>query len=135
MAFRSASWIRHAGATVAARVPPGRPRQAAIAAWLLALGAVGYMITRNVTNPVQFRMVDLDVYRNGALAVLNDRHLYSVLSRDGLLFTYPPAAAILAIPLVVRAAEGRGGGLAAHGLRAAGHRDLVRLPAAAGPGG
>jgi alpha-1,2-mannosyltransferase len=101
VSFRSASWIRHAGATVAARVPPGRPRQAAIAAWLLALGAVGYMITRNVTNPVQFRMVDLDVYRNGALAVLNDRHLYSVLSRDGLLFTYPPAAAILAIPLVV----------------------------------
>jgi alpha-1,2-mannosyltransferase len=86
---------------VAVRVPPGRPRQAAIAAWVLALGAVGYMIFRNVTNPVQFRMVDLDVYRNGALAILHDRHLYSVLSRDGLLFTYPPAAAILAIPLVV----------------------------------
>ncbi len=85
---------------MAARVPPGRPRQAAIAAWVIALAAVIFMIVRNVTNPLQFRMVDLDVYRNGALAILHDRHLYSVLSRDGLLFTYPPAAAILAIPLV-----------------------------------
>ena len=85
---------------MAARVPPGRPRQAAIAAWVIALTAVIFMIVRNVTIPLQFRMVDLDVYRNGALAILHDRHLYFVLSRDGLLFTYPPAAAILAIPLV-----------------------------------
>ena len=42
--------------------------------------------------------VDLDVYIRGAAAVMRHEPLYSV-SVHGLLFTYPPCAAVLYRPL------------------------------------
>jgi alpha-1,2-mannosyltransferase len=85
----------------AAQLPGRRPLLLAALAWLAALAAVGYMVGRNVSNPMPLRMVDLDVYRNGAFSILHGGPLYSVRSDNGLLFTYPPAAAILALPLTL----------------------------------
>jgi alpha-1,2-mannosyltransferase len=49
--------------------------------------------------------IDLDVYRIGARALLDGRNLYGPIpaTRDGLAlpFTYPPAAAILFVPLTL----------------------------------
>lgn len=49
--------------------------------------------------------IDLDVYRIGAQALLDGRDLYGPIpaTRDGLTlpFTYPPAAAILLVPLTL----------------------------------
>ena len=70
-------------------------------AWLIALLAVGLIIRANLTNAPRFRMVDLDVYRDGGRSVLHGGQLYSIRSRIGLLFTYPPAAAVLAVPLAL----------------------------------
>ena len=47
-------------------------------------------------------MLDLDVYRAGALAMLHSRNqLYSIRAADRLPFTYPPVSAILAEPLTL----------------------------------
>jgi len=42
--------------------------------------------------------IDLHVYLTGASAILHGQPLYSVVSRDGLPFTYPPFAALLFTP-------------------------------------
>lgn len=49
--------------------------------------------------------VDLDVYVQGAKAILQDRLLYSVRV-DGLPFTYPPFAAVLFVPLELMGEQG-----------------------------
>jgi alpha-1,2-mannosyltransferase len=67
-----------------------------VAAWLLAGPLVAIVIWRNVSG----QMIDLDTYRAGALSILHGTHLYEIRGADKLLFTYPPVAAILAIPLV-----------------------------------
>jgi alpha-1,2-mannosyltransferase len=50
-------------------------------------------------------MIDLHVYRDGALTVLGGGPLYSMHSLDHLVFTYPPAAAFLANPLTLVSAQ------------------------------
>jgi alpha-1,2-mannosyltransferase len=104
VAFRSAGWRRGSAETaaeIAAGAAARRPLLIASAAWLAALVAIGIIVRANVANPLLLRMVDLDVYRNGGLSILRGGALYSMRSHDSLLFTYPPAAAILAVPLAL----------------------------------
>jgi alpha-1,2-mannosyltransferase len=111
----SAAWARVtavSGAPGAGAAGAGwRDRRAlltAIAAWLVALIVVALLIRGDLTNSLHFRMVDLNVYRNGGRSILHGGGLYSMRSRNGLLFTYPPIAAVLAVPLGLlpwRAAE------------------------------
>lgn len=101
MALRRAGWMRIADKTEA-RGAGGRdlgPLLIAGLAWLLALGVVGFMVRADITSPLRVRQVDLNVYRNGGLSVLHGGRLYAMKSRQGLLFTYPPVAAVLAVPL------------------------------------
>jgi alpha-1,2-mannosyltransferase len=101
VASRSSGWMRKAGEFTAARGLTPRTLLIAAAAWLVALVAVGITVRANVAYPLRLRMIDLDVYRNGGLSVLRAGRLYALRSRDGLLFTYPPLAAVLAVPLAV----------------------------------
>jgi alpha-1,2-mannosyltransferase len=103
--FRSAALIRIADVPAVARVRTRLPLLTAIAAWLVVLGAICYMVVRYVVTRVAPPMVDLHVYRDGALAVLNGSPLYSMHSLDQLVFTYPPAAALLAVPLTLVSAQ------------------------------
>ncbi len=77
---------------------PGRAQLAAAALWLLAAVAIGHLIATAVGR----QMLDLDVYRTGALAMLHSgNRLYSIRAADRLPFTYPPVSAILAEPLTL----------------------------------
>jgi alpha-1,2-mannosyltransferase len=83
-----------------ARPAPGRrPRDRAItgASWLIMLGIVGYLCYSGATGPMR----DLQVYREGALAIRHGRDLYSMLTVTGLPYTYPPIGAVLAMPLTL----------------------------------
>lgn len=70
-------------------------------AGLLALAVIGYLIRQSMFAPTRFHMLDLDVYRNGGRSILRGSRLYRMRSDAGLLFTYPPAAAVLAVPLAL----------------------------------
>ena len=91
------------------RAPAARPRNTrqlliVIACWLFAMASIIRMVWWTVPNG----LADLAVYRSGALTVLHGGALYSMKTSQGLPFTYPPASAILAVPLTLvslRAAE------------------------------
>lgn len=74
-------------------------------AWALALVAVAAaaspLIAYWLTNPEDQRLVDLDVYRTGGWALLRGLPVYDVITPAPQLlpFTYPPVAAMLAVPL------------------------------------
>lgn len=76
-------------------------------AWALALLAVAAaaapLIAHWLTNPEDQRLVDLDVYRTGGWALLRGLPVYDVITPAPQLlpFTYPPVAAMLAVPLAV----------------------------------
>ena len=74
-----------------------------VLAWAAALAAVEPIVHGYLTNAPDQRVVDLDVYRTGGLAVLRGQPLYSVLTQPPQLlpFTYPPVAAIFAVPLAL----------------------------------
>jgi alpha-1,2-mannosyltransferase len=78
-----------------------RPLVFAVLAWLVALGVVGYLIRQSMFVPVRFRLLDLDVYRDGGQSILDGTRLYAMRADAGLLFTYPPAAAVLSVPLAL----------------------------------
>jgi alpha-1,2-mannosyltransferase len=84
-----------------AAATPGRasrkPLLAAAAGGAAAAGLLGFLIAKGVPGS----MVDLNVYRSGALAVLHDRDLYAMRTSIGLQFTYPPLSAILSMPLLL----------------------------------
>ncbi|WP_243714507.1 glycosyltransferase 87 family protein [Actinomadura bangladeshensis] len=78
--------------------------------WLLvcagaavAVLAVVPIVTRWLGNPPDQRLVDLEVYREGGLAVLRGAPLYDFLTQPPQLlpFTYPPFAAALAVPFTL----------------------------------
>jgi alpha-1,2-mannosyltransferase len=73
------------------------PVPVAAVAWLLALVPVGLMVWRDVAGS----MLDLDVYRAGALSVLHGTDLYTIRGAHRLLFTYPPISAVLGTPLLL----------------------------------
>ncbi len=75
----------------------------AVLAWVAALAAVEPLVRGYLTSLPDQRMVDLNVYRAGGLAVLRGQPLYSVVTPPPQLlpFTYPPAAALFAAPLAL----------------------------------
>jgi alpha-1,2-mannosyltransferase len=85
----------------------GRPAWAAAAlgalAWIAALAAVAPLVRGYLTSAPGQRLVDLDVYRTGGLSVLRGQPLYAMLTQPPQLlpFTYPPAAALFAVPLAL----------------------------------
>ena len=74
-----------------------------VLAWAVALAAIFPIVHGYLTSPPDQRLVDLDVYRTGGLAVLQGQPLYSVLTQPPQLlpFTYPPVAAVFAVPLAM----------------------------------
>ena len=72
-------------------------------AWIAALAAVAPLVRGYLTIPPDQRLVDLDVYRTSGLSVLRGQPLYTMLTQPPQLlpFTYPPAAALFAVPLAV----------------------------------
>ncbi|NVI87602.1 DUF2029 domain-containing protein [Actinomadura sp. BRA 177] len=82
----------------------GRLRALLVCAGLaVAVLAVVPIVSRWLTNPPDQRLVDLEVYREGGLAVLRGAPLYEFLTQPPQLlpFTYPPFAAALAVPFTL----------------------------------
>ena len=103
-----------------------------LAAGLIALAALPVVLRYLVFWPLDQWQVDVEVYREAGVSILSGRPIYSTLTESPQLlpFTYPPFAAILAIPLALMPFGAAG--LAVD--RAAGarhHRDRLvrRLPA------
>jgi alpha-1,2-mannosyltransferase len=97
---------------------PARPRLAAprlalsrrmrrgapgVLAWAAALAMVARLVLGYLTNPPDQRMVDLDVYRTGGVSLLHGQPIYHILTQAPQLlpFTYPPIAAVFAVPLAM----------------------------------
>jgi alpha-1,2-mannosyltransferase len=74
-----------------------------VLAWIAALAAVAPLVRGYLTNAPDQRLVDLDVYRTSGLSVLRGQPLYAMLTQPPQLlpFTYPPAAALFAVPLAL----------------------------------
>jgi alpha-1,2-mannosyltransferase len=100
-----ASWPGR-GARAAGRLaawPPWAVTLLGVLAWAAALGAVEPLVRGYLTSAPDQRMVDLSVYRLGGLSVLQGQPIYSVLTQPPQLlpFTYPPVAALFAVPLAL----------------------------------
>jgi alpha-1,2-mannosyltransferase len=92
------SLLRSPGAVMrAVRLRPTRAQLLAVAAWAAAAAVVGHLAVSAVSG----RMLDLDVYRSGGQAILHGGRLYMIRAADRLPFTYPPPAALLAVPLAL----------------------------------
>jgi alpha-1,2-mannosyltransferase len=68
---------------------------------VIAVAAVAPIAVHWLTNPPDQRLVDLEVYREGGRVVLRGAPVYDLLTQPPQLlpFTYPPFAALLAVPL------------------------------------
>jgi alpha-1,2-mannosyltransferase len=86
-----------------AGLPPGAAAAIGALAWIAALAAVAPLVRGYLTAPPDQRLIDLDVYRTSGLSVLQGQPLYTVLTQPPQLlpFTYPPAAALFAVPLAL----------------------------------
>ncbi len=96
------SWRGRAAERLAG-LPPWAAATLGVLAWVAALAAVAPLVRGYLTGPPDQRLVDLDVYRTGGLSVLRGQPLYTMLTQPPQLlpFTYPPAAALFAVPLAV----------------------------------
>jgi alpha-1,2-mannosyltransferase len=96
------SWRGRAAERLAG-LPPWAAAALGVLAWVAALAAVAPLVRGYLTGPPDQRLVDLDVYRTGGLSVLRGQPLYTMLTQPPQLlpFTYPPAAALFAVPLAV----------------------------------
>jgi alpha-1,2-mannosyltransferase len=83
--------------------PPWAATILAVLAWVAALAVVEPLVRGYLTSVPDQRMVDLAVYRTGGLSVLQGQPLYAVLTQPPQLlpFTYPPVAALFAVPLAL----------------------------------
>jgi alpha-1,2-mannosyltransferase len=83
------------------------PSWAAVAlgamAWIAALAVVEPLVRGYLTSVPDQRMVDLNVYRMSGVSVLQGQPLYTILTQPPQLlpFTYPPLAAVFAVPLAL----------------------------------
>ena len=95
-------WLRRMAGHLAG-LPPGAAVAIGVLAWIAALAAVAPLVRGYLTAPPDQRLVDLDVYRTSGLSVLRGQPLYTMLTQPPQLlpFTYPPAAALFAVPLAV----------------------------------
>jgi alpha-1,2-mannosyltransferase len=97
-----APWPRRVADHLAG-LPPGAAAALGVLAWIAALAAVAPLVRGYLTAPPDQRLVDLDVYRTTGLSVLQGQPLYTMLTQPPQLlsFTYPPAAALFAVPLAL----------------------------------
>jgi alpha-1,2-mannosyltransferase len=97
-----AGWPGRLAARLAA-LPSWAVTALGVLAWIAALAAVEPLVRGYLTSVPDQRLVDLNVYRTGGLSVLQGQPLYSVLTQPPQLlpFTYPPAAALFAVPLAL----------------------------------
>ena len=74
-----------------------------LAALLIALAAVPVVLRYLVFWPLDQWQVDVEVYREAGVSILTGRPVYAALTEAPQLlpFTYPPFAAVLAIPLAM----------------------------------
>ena len=74
-----------------------------LAALLIALAAVPVVLRYLVFWPLDQWQVDVEVYREAGVSILTGRPVYAALTEAPQLlpFTYPPFAAVLAIPLAL----------------------------------
>jgi hypothetical protein len=74
-----------------------------LAGTAVAVAAVTPIVRQWLGNQPDQRLVDLEVYREGGLAVLRGAPLYDFLTQPPQLlpFTYPPIAAVLAVPFTL----------------------------------
>lgn len=85
--------------------PPRRPLPARwqwpLAVALIALAAVPVVLRYLVFWPMDQWQVDVEVYRDAGVSILTGRPIYAAMTEAPQLlpFTYPPFAALLAIPL------------------------------------
>ena len=95
-------WPRRAAERLAG-LPPWAAAALGVLAWVAALAAIAPLVRGYLTGPPDQRLVDLDVYRTGGLSVLRGQPLYTMLTQPPQLlpFTYPPAAALFAVPLAI----------------------------------
>ncbi|HEY2277961.1 MAG TPA: hypothetical protein VGI00_06375, partial [Streptosporangiaceae bacterium] len=70
------------------RPPPWLRVTLSVLAWAAALAAIVPIVHGYLTNPPDQRLVDLDVYRTGGLAVLHGQPLYSVLTQPPQLLPF-----------------------------------------------
>jgi alpha-1,2-mannosyltransferase len=101
-----AAWPRRMAQGLArwlAGLPPWAAAVLGVLAWIAALAAVAPLVRGYLTNAPDQRLPDLDVYRTSGLSVLRGQPLYAVLTQPPqlLAFTYPPAAALFAVPLAL----------------------------------
>ena len=96
------SWPRRAAEGLGG-LPPWAAAGLGVLAWVAALAAVTPLVRGYLTGPPDQRLADLDVYRTGGLSVLRGQPLYTMLTQPPQLlpFTYPPAAALFAVPLAL----------------------------------
>ena len=94
----------------AAPTRPPRPRLAALRrgapgllAWAAALAVVAPLVAGYLAGRPDQRLPDLDVYRTGGVSVLHGQPIYHMLTQAPQLlpFTYPPIAALFAVPLAL----------------------------------
>ncbi len=108
VSFATAAAVRRLASAVpgplrAAAKQPLTPKLAGIAAWVAALALVSRLAIGYLTNAPDQRLADLDVYRTSGLSVLHGQPLYHMLTQvpQVLPFTYPPIAAVFAVPLAL----------------------------------
>lgn len=83
------------------------PRRSGTAPWLRWAVTIGYTVAAFTAVLVVFlqpwapQMIDLDVYRTGASAVLHGTDPYRVAGPAGLPFTYPIFAAMVFVPFAL----------------------------------
>ena len=109
------SWTRHngsvpsvmtihrAGRLAGLRLAAARRAAPVLLAWSAALASVAPLAIGYLTNRPDQRLADLDVYRTGGVSVLHGQPIYHVLTQAPQLlpFTYPPIAAVFAVPLAM----------------------------------
>ena len=90
----------HNDRVTSTKAPPAR-WQWPLAIALIALAAVPVVLRYLVFWPMDQWQVDVEVYRDAGVSILTGRPIYSAMTEAPQLlpFTYPPFAAILAIPL------------------------------------
>ncbi|HEY9522215.1 MAG TPA: glycosyltransferase 87 family protein [Thermopolyspora sp.] len=78
-----------------------RPTWAWVPPLLIMVLAAAPLVAHWLTNPDDQRLVDLDVYRTGGQSILEGLPVYDMITPAPQLlpFTYPPIAALLAVPL------------------------------------
>ena len=68
---------------------------------VVGTGVLAAFTAHYLAGPPEARLIDLTVYRDAAIALLHGREIYAAASGSSLPFTYPPFAALMALPLAL----------------------------------